>query len=72
MLGVIGGIAALGGGGFVYHGWKMFQASIRVVPHSVVGSQEVYVASGSTKSEAVRLRVMEGKAVTEVRAGKAS
>ena len=70
MLGLIGGIAALGGGGFVYHGWKMFHASIRVVPHSAVGSQEVYVASGSTKSETVRLRVMEGKAVTTVRAGK--
>jgi hypothetical protein len=60
----------LGGGGFVYHGWKMFQASVRVVPHSVVGSQEVYLASGSTPSERVTIRVMEGKAVTTVRADK--
>ena len=70
IFGVIGGIAVLGGGGFVYHGWKMFQASVRVVPHSVVGTQEVYVASGSTRSEQVTLRVMEGKAVTTVRADK--
>ena len=54
-----GGVLALGGGGFLYHGWKLFHKWIRVVPKMDVGTQRLSIESGEGWNQSVRVRVVQ-------------
>jgi beta-lactam-binding protein with PASTA domain len=58
--GLIAGLAGLGlgGGAYVYHGWKKFGKAVRAVPKMDAGKQELRARHEEARGEAMQLRVV--------------
>jgi beta-lactam-binding protein with PASTA domain len=56
---VAAGILGISGSGFLYHGWRLFQRTIRVVPRTDLGKQALTIESRNGWNENVRLRLRQ-------------
>lgn len=65
---VLGTIAllSLGGGAFLYHGWRLFKNRIQLVPKLDIGTQRLSVASGESLSPSVSVRLVQGTGESKV------